>query len=82
MAKVRLLILSSFAAGFGLCSIIFSVFTMISEFNFSTVFRFILTLGFCAINLLFTLHYYGLILKEFKLMSKIKSQLKRFNYNF
>ncbi|HBK22923.1 MAG TPA: hypothetical protein DDZ60_10590 [Planktothrix sp. UBA10369] len=82
MAKVRLLILSSFAAGFGLCSIIFSVFTMISEFNFYTVFRFILTLGFFAINLLFTLHYYGLIFKEFKLINKMKAQLKRFNYNF
>lgn len=82
MAKVRLLILSSFAAGFGLCSIVFSVFTMISEFNFSTVFRFILTLGFFVINLLFTLHYYGLIFKEFKLINKIKAQLKRLNYNF
>lgn len=82
MAKVRLLILSSFAAGFGLCSIVFSIFTMISEFNFSTVFRSILTLGFFVINLLFTLHYYGLIFKEFKLINKIKAQLKRFNYNF
>jgi len=82
MAKVRLLILSSFAAGFGLCSIVFSIFTMISEFNFSTVFRSILTLGFFVINLLFTFHYYGLIFKEFKLINKIKAQLKRFNYNF
>ena len=29
-----------------------------------------------------TLHYYGLIFKEFKLINKIKAQLKRFNYNF
>ncbi|MEY3330258.1 MAG: hypothetical protein RLZZ115_3143, partial [Cyanobacteriota bacterium] len=56
--------------------------TMTSEFNFSTVFRFILTLGFFVINILFSLHYYGLIFKEFKLINKIKAQLKRFNYNF
>ena len=82
MAKVRLLILSSFAAGFGLCSIFFSIFTMMSEFNFSTVFRFLLTFVFFVINFLFTLHYYGLMLKAFKLIHKIKAQLKRLNYYF
>ena len=81
MAKVRLLILSSFAAGFGLCSIVFSIFTMISEFTFATVFRFILTLAFFIINLLFTLHYYNLMLREFKQINKMKAKLKQFNYN-
>lgn len=82
MAKVRLLILSSFAAGFGLCSIVFSIFTMMSEFNFSTVFRFLLTLVFFVINFLFSLHYYGLMLKEFKQINKMKARLKRLNYDF
>ena len=81
MAKVRLLILSSFAAGFGLCSIVFSIFTMISEFTLATVFRFILTLAFFIINLLFTLHYYNLMLREFKQINKMKAKLKQFDYN-
>lgn len=81
MSKVRLLILSSFASGFGLCSIVFSIFTMISEFSVATVFRFFLTLLFFGINLVFTLHYYNVMMKEFKLISKIKSEMKRLNFN-
>ncbi len=77
MSKVRLLILSSFASGFGLCSIVFSVFTMAAEFSFGTIFRFLLTAIFFAVNLLFTVHYYGLMLRDFKLLHRVKNEIKR-----
>ncbi|MCG5061261.1 MAG: hypothetical protein KA714_25660 [Limnoraphis sp. WC205] len=81
MSKVRLLILSSFASGFGLCSIIFSVFTMASEFSFGSIFRFLLTTIFFGINILFTVHYYALMLREFKLLHRVKNDIKRVQPN-
>ncbi len=82
MSKVRLLILSSFASGFGLCSIVFSVFTMASEFSFGTMFRFLLTLIFFGINLLFTVHYYALMLRDFHRLSRAQNQIKQVTKTF
>jgi len=80
MLKVRFLTLSSFAAGFGLCSIVFSIFTMVSEFNFASVLRFFLTALFFLINLIFVMHYYVSIFKEQKLIYRMRSQLNNPNY--
>ncbi|EAW36709.1 hypothetical protein [Lyngbya sp. PCC 8106] len=82
MSKVRLLILSSFASGFGLCSIVFSVFTMASELSFGTMFRFLLTLIFFGINLLFTVHYYALMLRDFKRLSRAQNQIQQVTTTF
>lgn len=77
MSKVRLLILSSFAAGFGLCSIIFSIFTMASELSFGTMLRFLLTAIFFGINILFTVHYYVVMLKDMRRLSRAHNDIKR-----
>jgi hypothetical protein len=77
MSKVRLLIISSFASGFGLCSIVFAIFTMVSAFNLGSVFRFLLTLGFFAANIIFMAHYYSLMLKDLKIMSRAVSHIRR-----
>ncbi len=81
MSKVRLLILSSFASGFGLCSIVFTIFTMTSEFSIASVFRFLLTAVFFAINLVFTVHYYALMLQDLKWLNRVRAEIKKMNYN-
>jgi hypothetical protein len=75
MSKVRLLLLSSFASGFGLCSIILAMFTMISRLSFMSFFTFVLTLVFFVINLLFALHYYTSITKQLTVRSKRKARI-------
>ncbi|MGB3533885.1 MAG: hypothetical protein WBA13_10255 [Microcoleaceae cyanobacterium] len=77
MSKVRLLIISSFASGFGLCSIVFAIFTMVSAFNVGSVLRLLLTVGFFAANVVFLAHYYNLMLKDLKIMSKAVSLMRR-----
>jgi uncharacterized membrane protein len=77
MSKVRLLIISSFASGFGLCSIIFAIFTMFSVFSVGSVLRLLLTLGFFVANVIFMAHYHSLMLKDLKIMSKAVSLMKR-----
>ncbi|NJK36374.1 MAG: hypothetical protein HC920_00540 [Oscillatoriales cyanobacterium SM2_3_0] len=81
MAKVRLLILSSFASGFGLCSVVFALFTLFSGFGIAAVFRFLLTMAFFGINLCFTAHYYSLLLKEMRRINRGKSGERRLSVN-
>jgi hypothetical protein len=64
MFKVKLLIISSFAAGFGLCSIIFALFTIINQVNFANIFRLVLATVFFLANLVFVIQYYRLLIKE------------------
>jgi hypothetical protein len=75
MSKVRLLLLSSFASGFGLCSIILAMFTMTSKLSFTSFFTFVLTLVFFGINLLFALHYYTSITKQLSVKTKKKARI-------
>ncbi|UNU23335.1 hypothetical protein D0A37_05075 [Microcoleus vaginatus HSN003] len=75
MSKVRLLLLSSFAAGFGLCSIILAMFTMTSRLSFMSFFTFVLTLVFFGINLVFALHYYTSITKQLSIKGKRKARI-------
>ena len=75
MSKVRLLLLSSFASGFGLCSIILAMFTMTSRLSFMSFFTFVLTLVFFVINLLFALHYYTSITKQLSVRGKRKARI-------
>jgi len=75
MSKVQLLLLSSFAAGFGFCSIILAMFTMISGLSFASFFTFVLTLVFFGINLLFALHYYTSITKQLSVKGKRKARI-------
>jgi len=75
MSKVRLLLLSSFASGFGLCSIILAMFTMTSNLSFTSFFTFVLTLVFFVINLLFALHYYTSITKQLSVRGKRKARI-------
>ncbi|MEG3880875.1 hypothetical protein QT972_26280 [Microcoleus sp. herbarium7] len=75
MSKVRWLLLSSFASGFGLCSIVLAVFTMTSRLSFMSFFTFVLTLVFFAINLLFALHYYTSITKLLSVKGKRKTRI-------
>jgi hypothetical protein len=75
MSKVRLLLLSSFASGFGLCSIILAMFTMISRLSFMSFFTWVLTVVFFVINLLFALHYYTSITKQLSVRSKRKARI-------
>ena len=75
MSKVRLLLLSSFASGFGLCSIILAMFTMTSRLSFTSFFTFVLTLVFFGINLLFALHYYTSITKQLSVRGKRKARI-------
>ncbi|MGF1494749.1 MAG: hypothetical protein ACFBSC_20340 [Microcoleaceae cyanobacterium] len=77
MFKVRLLILSSFASGFGLCSIVFALFNLFSEFGVASIFRFLLTSIFFLINLCFTGYYYTLMLRDFRVVHRIKSEVQR-----
>lgn len=80
MLKVRFLTISAFAAGFALCSIIFALFTVLSELSIAAVIRVMLTSLFFGINMVFTLHYYGIISKEQKLICRLRSQVKNMNY--
>jgi len=75
MSKVRLLLLSSFASGFGLCSIILAMFTMTSRLSFTSFFTFLLTLVFFVINLLFALHYYTSLTKQLSVRGKRKARI-------
>jgi len=75
MSKVRLLLLSSFASGFGLCSIILAMLTMTSRLSFTSFFTFVLTLVFFGINLLFALHYYTSITKQLSIKGKRKARI-------
>jgi len=75
MSKVQLLLLSSFASGFGLCSIILAMFTMTSRLSFTSFFTFVLTLVFFGINLLFALHYYTSITKQLSVRGKRKARI-------
>ena len=75
MSKVRLLLLSSFASGFGLCSIILAMFTMISRLSFMSFFTLVLTVVFFGINLLFALHYYTSITKQLSVRGKRKARI-------
>jgi len=75
MSKVRLLLLSSFASGFGLCSIILAMFTMTSRLSFTSFFTFVLTLVFFGINLIFALHYYTSITKQLSVKGKRKARI-------
>ena len=75
MSKVRLLLLSSFASGFGLCSIILAMFSMTSRLSFTSFFTFVLTLVFFVINLLFALHYYTSITKQLSVRGKRKARI-------
>ena len=75
MSKVRLLLLSSFASGFGLCSVILAMFTMTSRLSFTSFFTFVLTLVFFVINLLFALHYYTSITKQLSVRGKRKARI-------
>jgi len=69
------LLLSSFASGFGLCSIILAMFTMISRLSFMSFFTWVLTVVFFVINLLFALHYYTSITKQLSVRSKRKARI-------
>ncbi|MDY6802728.1 MAG: hypothetical protein SXA11_02840 [Cyanobacteriota bacterium] len=64
MSKLRALVLSCFASGFGICSIVFAIFTLINEVNFSNILRLVLTGLFLAVNIGFTLNYYSLVARE------------------
>lgn len=75
MSKVQLLLLSSFAAGFGFCSIILAMFTMTSALSFASFFTFVLTLVFFGINMLFALHYYTSITKQLSVKGKRKARI-------
>jgi hypothetical protein len=74
MSKVQLLVLSSAASGFGLCSSIFALFKITSGLSLMSFFVFILTLGFCVINVFFTLHYYTFIAKQLSAKNRGKSR--------
>jgi hypothetical protein len=50
---------------------------MASEFSFGTMFRFLLTAIFFGINFLFTIHYYALMLRDFKRLNRAQNQIKR-----
>jgi len=75
MSKVQLLLLSSFASGFGFCSIILAMFTMISRLSFTSFFTLVLTLIFFGFNLLFALHYYTSITKQLTVKGKRKARI-------
>ncbi|EKD11401.1 MULTISPECIES: hypothetical protein [Limnospira] len=80
MLKVRFLTISAFAAGFGLCSIVFALFTVVAELSLAAAIRTILTSLFFGINMVFMLHYYTSIYKEQKLISRLRAEVKNMNY--
>ncbi|ERT06575.1 hypothetical protein M595_3472 [Lyngbya aestuarii BL J] len=55
---------------------------MASEFSFGTMFRFLLTAIFFGINLLFTIHYYALMLRDLKRLSRAQNQIKQVTTTF
>lgn len=72
MSKLRALVLSCFASGFGICSIVFAIFTLINEVNFSNILRLVLTGLFLAVNVGFTLNYYSLVAREINGKNRVK----------
>ncbi|MGK7918451.1 MAG: hypothetical protein AB4080_00360 [Trichodesmium sp.] len=76
MSKLRWLILSSSASGFGLCSILFALFILLNELTIFNFFIFILVIGFFLGNLVFTAHYFSLISRELYIRNKMQSQMK------
>ena len=64
MTKLRSLVLSCFASGFGICSMVFAIFTLINEASFSNFLRLILTGLFLVVNIGFTVNYYNLVARE------------------
>ena len=78
MSKLRALVLSCFASGFGICSIVFAVFTLLNEANFANILRLILTGLFLIVNVGFTLNYYNLVAKEIN--GKNKKVIKPIKY--
>ncbi len=76
MSKLRWLMLSSFASGFGLCSILFAIFILFNELNILNFFMLLLVLAFLIFNLVFTAHYFSLIYRELYIRNKMQSQMK------
>lgn len=76
MSKLRWLILSSSASGFGLCSILFAIFTVFNELSILNVFVLILVLVFLMLNLVFTAHYFSQISRELYIRNKMQTQMK------
>ncbi|MGL5083519.1 MAG: hypothetical protein ACRC8A_18720 [Microcoleaceae cyanobacterium] len=81
MSKIRLLVLSSFASGFGLCSVVFSMFALFSDFGIASVLRFLLTAVFFGINLCFVGYYYAVMLKDFRRGNRVKPGTRRLSVN-
>ncbi|MGL5061287.1 MAG: hypothetical protein ACRC62_15040 [Microcoleus sp.] len=75
MSKVQLLVLSSCASGFGLCSVIFAIFRITSGLSWASFFTLILTLAFFAINLIFALHYYAAVVRQLRIKGKKRARI-------
>lgn len=81
MWNLRALLLSSFASGFGLCSVFFAIFTLSSGWTFSNLLRLLLSLIFVLINTVFMIHYYVIISKQVNLILKRRRQIEpHFSY--
>lgn len=80
MSKLNSLVLSCFASGFGICSIVFALFTLINQLNFSNIVRLILTSLFLVVNLGFTLNYYSLVAREIQGTTRMKRGEKSIRY--
>ncbi len=76
MSKLRWLILSSSASGFGLCSVLFAIFTVFNELSILNVLVLILVLVFLMLNLVFTAHYFSQISRELYIRDKMQTQMK------
>ncbi|MEL7034814.1 MAG: hypothetical protein AAFO04_04250 [Cyanobacteria bacterium J06592_8] len=55
---------------------------MASEFSFGAVFRFLLTAIFFGINLLFTVHFYALMIRDFRRLARAQHEMKRVTSTF
>ena len=78
MSKLRALVLSCFASGFGICSIVFAIFTLLNEASFANILRLILTSLFLVVNLGFTFNYYNLVAREIN--GKTKKRVQPIKY--
>ncbi len=76
MSKLRWLILSSFASGFGLCSILFAIFTLFHELSILNLLMLFLVLAFLMCNLVFTAHYFYQVSRELYVRNKMQTQMK------
>ena len=76
MSKLRWLLLSSSASGFGLCSVLFAIFTLFKELSIKNVLILIVVLIILMCNLVFTAHYFSLISRELYIRNKMQSQMK------